>query len=93
MPATISETLTKWGNSQGVRIPKSVCNQLGVKVGDAVQLKVDEARGEITIVFEFDRRRYRRHRKVSLEELCAGWEGGKVGEEWGGPDVGAEEVA
>lgn len=35
-------------------------------------------------------RRYSRSREVSMEELCVGWDGVKVGEEWGGPDVGAE---
>lgn len=89
----IRETLSKWGNSQGVRIPKSVCSRLGAEVGDPVELKVDEAKGQVIVAFEFDRREYQRNRKVSMEELCAGWDGGKVGEEWGGPDVGAEVVA
>lgn len=92
MEAVLEGTLAKWGNSQGVRIPKEVCERLGAKVGDPVQLSVDEARGRVTIIFEYDSRIYHRSKKMTMEELCAGWTGGKVGEEWGGPDIGAEVV-
>ena len=39
--------------------------------------------------------RYTRHSHATLEEIAAasGWDGGKVGEEWGGEVVGSEEVA
>ena len=29
---------------------------------------------------------------MTMEEFAAGWEGTKVGKEWGGSDVGAEVV-
>jgi len=35
---------------------------------------------------------YRRNKVMSMEDLCAGWTGEKIGAEWGGPDVGAESV-
>lgn len=92
MESVIEGTLAKWGNSQGIRIPKEVCERLGAKVGDPVRMQVDEAKGQVTVVFEYDAHRYHRSRKVSIEELCAGWSGGKIGEEWSGPDVGAEVV-
>ena len=92
MPSTMTGTLTKWGNSQGVRIPKDVCDLLGVQIGAPVGLSVDQAKSEVTITFKRPERKYQRSRKVSMEELCAGWDGGKVGTEWGGPDVGAEVV-
>lgn len=85
-------TLAKWGNSQGVRIPKDVCDLLGVQVGALVGLSVDQAKSAVIITFEKPARRYQRSRKVSMEQLCADWEGDKVGVEWGGPDVGAEVV-
>ena len=92
MSPAMTGTLAKWGNSQGVRIPKDVCDLLGVQVGTPVGLSVNQARSEVTITFERPARKYQRSRKVSLEELCAGWDGGKVGTEWGGADVGAEVV-
>ncbi len=85
-------TLSKWGNSQGIRIPKDLCDLLGVNVGAVADIEANQARSSLVITFEQPRRKYRRNRRVSMEELCAGWEGGKIGEEWGGPDVGAEEV-
>ena len=85
-------TLTRWGNSQGLRVPLEACNALGVTVGARAELQVDPATSTLTVKFEQPTRHYARHRKMSLEEFAAGWSGGKVGKEWGGPDVGAEVV-
>ena len=30
-----TSTLTKWGNSQGIILPKTVCDELQLKVGDS----------------------------------------------------------
>lgn len=40
-------TLKKWGNSQGVLIPKNLCEYLGIAVGD--RLEMEEAHGAITM--------------------------------------------
>ncbi len=40
--------ITKWGNSQGIRIPKKYLKQLGLRVGDKVELKVEN--GKLVIV-------------------------------------------
>lgn len=85
-------TLTRWGNSQGLRVPLEACNALGVTVGARAELQVDPATSTLTVKFEQPTHHYARHRKMSLEEFAAGWSGGKVGKEWGGPDVGAEVV-
>ena len=92
-----SATLTKWGNSNGVRIPAEVCNELGVSAGDVAVLEHDALKRRVTLTFQpredGDARSYRRHRKMSLEEFAAGWAGGKTDTgEWGGGDVGAEVV-
>jgi hypothetical protein len=55
-------------------------------------MAVDPATSSLTLTFQKPRRRYARTRKMTMEEFAAGWEGGKVGAEWGGPDVGAEVV-
>ncbi len=91
----MNATLVKWGNSQGVRVPKEACEQLGLQIGATGTLEVDVEGNRIVITFEETRPRpkYRRRSNATLEELAADWVGGRVGEEWGGPDVGAEEVA
>ena len=92
MEAIVTTTLSKWGNSQGFRMPKEVCELLGIVVGSVAEMRVDASNSQVTLTFPKAERKYRRNRKVSMEELCAGWDGGKVGQEWGGPDVGAEVV-
>ena len=85
-------TLQKWGNSQGIRIPKEVCDAFGAGIGSVVEMTVDEARYQLTISFERPHGKYHRNRKLTMEELMGAWQGEKVGEEWGGQDVGAEVV-
>jgi antitoxin MazE len=36
--------ISKWGNAQGLRIPKAFCHQLGISVGDRVSLSIEEDR-------------------------------------------------
>jgi len=69
--------VSKWGNSLGVRLPKSVAGEVQLGEGDTVQLSVDNG----TIVIRPSRRRY------SLEELV-----GRITpknrhpeSDWGGP--------
>ncbi|MFQ3168112.1 MAG: antitoxin MazE [Limisphaerales bacterium] len=62
-------TLQKWGNSQGVRIPKSIIDTLGINVGCKVKLEVDEDKSKITLSPTVDTRPVRgRHR---IENLLA----------------------
>ena len=35
-------TISKWGNAQGVRIPKAYCKQIGVDVGDSVVIRLTD---------------------------------------------------
>ena len=88
-------TLVKWGNSQGVRIPKEACDELQLELGARGTLEVDAEGRKITISFEEYRpsRKYRRRSFASLEDLAQDWDGGRIGEEWGGMDVGYEGVA
>ena len=41
--------LTKWGNSQGVIIPKRMCESLGLRVGDTVTLTANPRTGAIEL--------------------------------------------
>ena len=64
-------TLTKWGNGQGLLIPKRLCQNLGIELGD--KLKITATEESITIVPI--RERARRTRWVTIEELFVGYDG------------------
>lgn len=85
-------TLSKWGNSKGLRVPAEAVEELDLSVGAKAEVTVDRDRGSITYTFIRLNPGYSRSRRQTLEEFAAGWEGGKVGEEWGGADVGAEVI-
>jgi antitoxin MazE len=53
-----------WGNSLGVRIPQEAVEQLGLKEGESVQMRISN--GSITI------RRAKQRKKWSEEELLKG---------------------
>ena len=86
-------TLSKWGNSSAVRVPAEVCDQLGISLGDRAQIGVDAEHSVLVLRFDLPRRRYGRTRKMTMEEFASGWDGGRVGQEWSGPDAGAEVVS
>jgi antitoxin MazE len=78
-------TLQKWGNSQGVRLPKSMIESLGMSVGAAVVVDLSGDRCQITITPASDSRPIRgRHR---IEDLIAASSPASFKGEyhWGGP--------
>ncbi len=83
-------TLRKWGNSQGILIPREICVSVDINVGDTFEFEIGEDR---TILLRPEASHYHRNTRASLEELTAGWAGPRAGEEWGGHDVGNEVVA
>ena len=44
-----STKLIKWGNSQGVILPKHLCEHIGLAVGDKVEISVDAATHKIEL--------------------------------------------
>ena len=58
-------TLQKWGNSQGIRIPKEYLESLNLHVGDSVDVKVASGRLEVCATSKPIRGRYR------IENLAA----------------------
>jgi antitoxin component of MazEF toxin-antitoxin module len=66
-------TLSKWGNSQGVIIPKSICEPLGLSAGDKLKLSISEQGGSIEMTPV--RRHATRSRKLSAQEVFVGWDG------------------
>lgn len=85
-------TLGKWGNSQALTVPSVICNALGLTSGEKAVVEYDLGNSSVTYRFNANRNKYSRSKKMSMEEFAEGWSGGKVGEEWGGNDVGSEIV-
>ncbi len=62
-------TLQRWGNSQGVRIPKQLVERIGVDIGSEVLISLSHDQSTITIAPVQDARPVRgRHR---IEDLIA----------------------
>lgn len=57
--------IQKWGNSQGIRIPKSVLEQAGLRDNDANEISADKDRNIIT----------KSHRHRTFAERMAGLKG------------------
>ena len=74
------DKIKKWGNSQGLRFPQYIMKQAGIKVGDTVEISVEN--GRIVIV---PKRVIRGKHK--LEDLVAAMPENYCaqGEEWGDP--------
>ncbi len=80
--AVMNTKIQKWGNSLGLRIPKSVAEDAGVEAGSEVDLTVED--GQL-IVTPLRRPKYRLRdllRKVTPSNLHEGIDtGGPVGRE------------
>jgi antitoxin MazE len=75
-------TLHKWGNSVGLRVPKPLLEQLGLKEGVQVDVKVE---GNRLVIEPIHRRRY------TMAELLEGFTADdRPGEVDWGPPVGRE---
>ena len=75
----------KWGNSQGIRIPKNLLENSNIKVGEEVDITVQE--GKI-IVASTNRVRGRYDIKDLVRKMPKGYEPKE--ENWGAP-LGREE--
>jgi antitoxin MazE len=53
-------TVSKWGNSGGIRIPKAILESLHIEIGDKIRIFLDGDRAVIEPV-----------KKVSLKELVS----------------------
>ena len=76
-------TIQKWGNSQGIRIPKAFLEALGMMENDLVELNRVDDNIVITKVKE--------KKELTLEEIFKDYDGEYAAEEFdGGPPVGKE---
>ena len=79
-----SAQIQKWGNSQGLRLPKTLLELAKMNLNDMVEIFVDDEK--ITITKSLQKQR-------SLEDIFAGYQGNFKCSEWDtGDDKGAEEV-
>lgn len=81
----MTTTLQRWGNSQGVRIPKNMVETLGLEIGSDLSIKLSEDGSHIAILPVRDARPVRRRHRI--EDLVAAGSPdafkGEVG--WGKP--------
>ncbi len=76
-------TIGKWGNASALRLPKALCEMIGVRAGDDVVISVEN---DTRLIIEPARERFTIHGRMH------GWDGKRyVSEEsdWGDP-VGEE---
>ena len=68
----------KWGNSQGIRIPKNFVKVLGVDTNDEVELSINENEDSLIL-------KKTTNQKVTMKKLFEGYEGNYNAEEidWG----------
>jgi len=76
-------TIQKWGNSQGIRIPKAFLDALGMMENDLVELsRVDD-----TIVIT----KVKNEKELTLDEIFKDFDGESAAEEFDwGPPAGRE---
>lgn len=65
-------SIQKWGNSQGIRIPKSILKEVGLKENDQVEIKVKDGGLFIAPV--------KKHK--TLQERIAEYQGDYQCQEW-----------
>ena len=80
----MTTTIQKWGNSQGVRLPKVILDGLNLREGEEVEIFAQD--NAIVI-------KTRAKKRKSIEELFANYDGNYKPKEieWG-EDVGREKV-
>ncbi len=66
-------TIRKWGNSQGIRIPKGILEMASLHENDEVSMNAEKGR----IVIELVKQRHR-----TLDERFAGYSGAAQSQEW-----------
>ena len=69
-------TIQKWGNSQGVRLPKTILDKLFLRENDQVEIMAENS--SIIIKKAIRKRRATK----SLEELFSNYQGNYKCEEW-----------
>ena len=79
---TVNAVITKWGNSQGIRLSRDVLSTANLKIGDSIEIIASENEIMIKKVIK---------RRPSIEELFENYDGDyRCGELTVGATVGKE---
>ena len=78
-------TIVKWGNSQGIRLPKQLLDSVNFSDYDTVDVK---AEGNAIIIKKIESKRVHK----TLKERLSGFDGEYVFEEWDTGEPVGEEV-
>ena len=88
----MNTTVSMWGNSAAIRLPKSLMRLASLLPGDEVAITINN-RGNIEIAPERAHRRVRPTQGVTIDTVFSGYDGGRydASQTWASEDmVGAE---
>lgn len=94
--AAVATCLREWGTSRAVRIPKCMCETVGIDIGSDLDMRsgADEQGSFILIRPAHAHRSYGAAPYLSMDEVFDGYEGTYTPTEFDwGDDVGAEVVS
>lgn len=97
MPTVVNTQLKEWGTSRAIRLPKALCDELGISIGSPLTIEFcSDASGSFVVLrpVQTEHRSFSDAPIQSMDELFAGYDGSYVPHEadWG-DDLGAEVVA
>jgi antitoxin MazE len=75
--------IQKWGNSQGIRVSKALLREVGISVGEEVEISVEEG---VLVVTPVSRNRGKYRLADLIREIPDGYDPGEVS--WGPPEGG-----
>lgn len=78
-------TLQRWGNSQGIRIPKSMIEPMGLEIGCELTIKISEDQSCITLTPSRDSRPIRGRYRIKDLVASSSSEAFKGELDWGSP--------
>lgn len=80
----MTTTISTWGNSEAIRVPKEILRKVGLSQGDVVDFAVNE-RGRLEIIPQLNCREGSRRKRVTFNELFHDYDGPPLHNEdpWG----------
>ena len=75
--------LQKWGNSAGIRIPKSILNSLNIKINDILDIEQNDEKIIISIS---------KKKKISLEERFKNYNGKNLSKDFSWDERKGKEI-
>lgn len=75
--------LQKWGNSAGIRIPKSILNSLNIKINDILDIEQNDEKIIISVS---------KKKKISLEERFKNYNGKNLSKDFSWDERKGKEI-